>query len=290
LCSTAPRVNERLLARSYGYDPLGLGKDDETLAKFRANELIHARWAMLAAAGIIIPEGLQANGAAIKGGVWFETGAEMLNGGTLNYFAVPWGIVSNPLPLFAVIAVEVGLLGAVEKYRSEGEGPAGYSPGTGKFDSDIFDGLDSLYPGGPFDPLGLSDDPEVFEELKVKEIKNGRLAMISVLVRPLQLLGVAHAISFRCTFTLHCSCLPPSGLVAVAINVALHCTRSAVQKPAMQLPPERSPAVRGAMLIRVLVLAGFRGAVVRHRGGPLRQLVKACCRSFWLQPCHSAGR
>jgi hypothetical protein len=48
-----------LAARSYGYDPLGLGKDKETVEKYRANELIHARWAMLAAAGIIIPEGLQ---------------------------------------------------------------------------------------------------------------------------------------------------------------------------------------------------------------------------------------
>jgi hypothetical protein len=44
---------------SYGYDPLGLGKDKETVEKYRANELIHGRWAMLAAAGIIIPEGLQ---------------------------------------------------------------------------------------------------------------------------------------------------------------------------------------------------------------------------------------
>lgn len=46
-------------SRSYGYDPLGLGKDQEQVAKYRAFELLHARWAMLAAAGIIIPEGLQ---------------------------------------------------------------------------------------------------------------------------------------------------------------------------------------------------------------------------------------
>lgn len=114
---------------SYGYDPLGLGQDEANLAKYQANELLHARWAMLAAAGIIIPEGLQSNGADLVGATWFETGAAMLDGGTLNYFAVPWGIINNPLPLVLITLIEVGLMGAVEKFRSDGTGPKGYSPG-----------------------------------------------------------------------------------------------------------------------------------------------------------------
>lgn len=105
----------------------------------------------------------------------------MLGGGTLNYFAVPWGIYDNPLPLIGAIAVELGIMGAVELYRARGTGPKGYAPGVGNFSPEVFEGADTIYPGGPFDPFGLSEDPEVFEELKVKEIKNGRLAMVSVL-------------------------------------------------------------------------------------------------------------
>ena len=60
----------------------------------------------------------------------------------------------NAWPEHATPLLQVILMGGAEAYRANGEGPG-------------VEGLDSLYPGGPFDPLGLADDPDTFSELKV---------------------------------------------------------------------------------------------------------------------------
>jgi len=177
----APYLNGTL-AGDYGYDPLGIGKSVDKVAQYREYEVLHGRWAMLGVAGMFIPEALAANGADIRGAAWYETGAEMLKGsGKLNYFAVPWAVIANPLPLLLVIGIQLVLMGAVENYRRQGKGPSGYTVGGGKYVANELEGLDPIYPGGPFDQFGLASDPEAFQELKVKEIKNGRLAMMATL-------------------------------------------------------------------------------------------------------------
>eukprot|EP00271_Cylindrocystis_brebissonii_P016888 TRINITY_DN4170_c0_g1_i1.p1 TRINITY_DN4170_c0_g1~~TRINITY_DN4170_c0_g1_i1.p1 ORF type:complete len:288 (+),score=62.82 TRINITY_DN4170_c0_g1_i1:147-1010(+) len=162
--SEVPEYLTGEVAGDYGYDPLGLGKKPSDFSKYQAYELIHARWAMLGAAGFLIPELLNKTGAVCgPEAVWFKTGALLLEGNTLQYFGL-----SIPVNLFVASVAEILLVGGAEYYRFTNKSPLGT-------------GLDTLHPGGYFDPLNLAKDPDTFALLKVKEIKNGRLAMFSML-------------------------------------------------------------------------------------------------------------
>jgi light-harvesting complex II chlorophyll a/b binding protein 5 len=162
-----PSYLDGTLAGDYGFDPLGLGADGK-INQYRVAEVIHARWAMLAIPGFVIPEAL-----GLPGGVWTETGKVFLDGETGRPEFLEF------VPLFA--AIQIALMAGVEKFRSEGAGPAGFVPFKGKFDESAFNGLDPINPGGPLDFFNVAATPQDLAELKVKEIKNGRLAMIAAL-------------------------------------------------------------------------------------------------------------
>merc|ERR1712216_682035 len=84
-------------------------------------------------------------------GPWFKAGELMLQDGGLDYLGNP--SLVHAQNVVATLLVEVLVMGAAEAFRAG---------------------------GGPV-PLGLGDDPDTLAELKVKEIKNGRLAMFACL-------------------------------------------------------------------------------------------------------------
>eukprot|EP00898_Chlorokybus_atmophyticus_P005543 jgi/Chlat1/5990/Chrsp4S06304 len=149
------------LPASYGFDPLGLAKDPKALNWYTQSELVHCRFAMLGVAGIIIPDFLTSIGI-LDVPAWYDAGKA-------TYFA----------PAAALTWVELLLFSWAEHRRGQDI----VKPGSVN-DDPIFDYAlpkgELGYPGGIFDPLGYSKGSNM-QELKVKEIKNGRLAMVAFL-------------------------------------------------------------------------------------------------------------
>ncbi|KAL8491586.1 hypothetical protein ACS0TY_023253 [Phlomoides rotata] len=161
------------LPGDYGFDIAGLSQDPVALHKYFNFEILHARWAMLAALGALIPEILDLVGAFhFVEPVWWRVGYSKLKGDTLDYLGIPGLHVAGSQGVIIIAICQALLMVGPEYARYcgiEALEPLGiYLPG------------DINYPGGAlFDPLNLSNDLDSIEELKVKEIKNGRLAMLA---------------------------------------------------------------------------------------------------------------
>ena len=129
------------------FDPLGLsvGKDDATLKWYRAAEIKHGRVCMLATLGIVV-QGLNIN---LPNPLFQESNAFQA---WKNIYA------ESPLALAQIIisiaAVEV-LCASIE---NKSDRPGDFN----------------------WDPLGIRPkDEDKLDEMQLKELKNGRLAMLS---------------------------------------------------------------------------------------------------------------
>lgn len=168
------------LPGDYGFDPLGLSDPEGTGGfiepKWLAyGEVINGRYAMLGAVGAIAPEifgklGWIPQETALP---WFKTGV-IPPAGTYNYWADP----------YTLFVFELALMGFAEHRRFQDwvkPGCLGKQYFLG-FEKYLGGSGDPPYPGGPlFNPLGLGKDEKSFKELKLKEVKNGRLAMLAIL-------------------------------------------------------------------------------------------------------------
>eukprot|EP00899_Mesostigma_viride_P019538 jgi/Mesvir1/27586/Mv07331-RA.1 len=158
----------------YGFDILKLSQNREDFERYFNLEIIHARWAMLALVGAILPEILQRSGLVdFLEPVWWKVGYAKLQGEDLDYLGIPGLHIAGAQGVAIIAACQVFLMGGPEYARSCGINalePLGIPlPG------------DVNFPGGIlFDPLGLATgNAEEYEKNRVREIKNGRLAMVA---------------------------------------------------------------------------------------------------------------
>ena len=173
------------LPGDYGFDPLGFASPrpstsgDATanapLDRYVELELLHARWAMLAVVGVVVPELLASFGALpVAEPVWWKVGAAKAAGADLAYLGLGGFVIAGKQGIAIIALCQAVLMGGPEYARFVGirslEPVGVYLPG------------DANYPGGaPFDPFGLSvGDAAFYETQRVAEIKHGRLAMVAM--------------------------------------------------------------------------------------------------------------
>lgn len=159
----APAWLDGTLPGDYGFDPLGLGSDPETLTYFVQAELVHARFAMLGVAGIAIP-GLFTKLGLLNVPDWTVAGEV--------------AIKDSGIPFWALAGAQLFLMGWAEIQRIQEYKTPGAFKDISFFGFSFPSGADG-YPGGIFDPMGMSKGQDL-KELQTKEIANGRLAMLAM--------------------------------------------------------------------------------------------------------------
>mmetsp|Transcript_11323 Transcript_11323/g.41437 ORF Transcript_11323/g.41437 Transcript_11323/m.41437 type:complete len:243 (+) Transcript_11323:84-812(+) len=172
----APKAEMGLMPE-FGTYPGGPGESPVvpfTDSKNADREIIHGRFAMLAVTGAYTAE-------RYSGVPWYEAGAlctpescqPMIDAfpGAVEGLNVPGNDTIN---FWFVILHEFILMGTAECYRT------GALPVPSETFENIFPELDSSspYPGGRFDPLKISEQYSL-EDLKVRELKHGRIAMVA---------------------------------------------------------------------------------------------------------------
>ena len=112
--------------------------------------------AVLAAAALLAPLASGQEGGAVPDGLTPER---------VEAFVEGKGLYPSVITDYGAIAgLQVVLMAAIEQKRAEAEGEG------------------NLYPGGAFDPLGFAKKSDAeLQTLKVKEIANGRVAMLAFL-------------------------------------------------------------------------------------------------------------
>ncbi|KAL5705746.1 Photosystem I chlorophyll a/b-binding protein 5 [Ranunculus cassubicifolius] len=154
------------LPGDFGFDPLGLGEDPESLKWYVQAELVHCRFAMAGVAGILFTDLLRVTGSNLP--LWYEAGA------------MKYSFASTR----TLFVLQLLLMGFVETKRYMDFTNPGSQAAEGSFlgIEASLEGLEPGYPGGPLlNPLGLAKDIKNAKERKLQEIKNGRLAMIAML-------------------------------------------------------------------------------------------------------------
>jgi len=156
---TAVLRNEAHMAGNFGFDPLGLAKNEEMLWSYREAEIKHGRLAMLAAAGWPISELVDRQLAEYFGVPSVLDDGDrvpsVLNGGLEKVVPEWWGFCLG-------MCAAIDLYG-VQRARAAGT-DSGYIPGDLGFDPW------KLYPV----------DEEGEKRMQLAEIKHARVAMLGV--------------------------------------------------------------------------------------------------------------